>query len=53
MKTVSELIKYYEIELEDILNFHKTKNINEITNVRHRTEAETIRSFLIHLKKLE
>lgn len=53
MKTINELTEYYESELKDILRFYKTNLITEITNVRDRSEAETIRSFLINLKKLK
>jgi hypothetical protein len=52
MKTINELITFYQKELQDLLAIHRVNEIRFIANVRDRTEAMAIRRFLLNLKNL-
>jgi len=49
---LEELIEMYERELQDLKALDNVKHIRDIPNVRYRTEAYAIQTFLVHLKNL-
>ena len=47
----TEIIKYYTEELNELLRFHKTKDIYDIAHVKDRTQAEAYKQFLDKLNE--